>query len=83
VAAGTFETFGFAMNYVSVDGLGDVLVTMTASGLDDLVVEVRNSDVVGVEACREIEGMKKSIRGFNRILADDVMGRVAIVTTGD
>jgi len=83
VAAGALQTFGFTVNYVAVDGRSDVLVTMTACGLDDLVVEVSNTNVVRVEAGREIEGMKKAVRSLNRVLADNVVWRMAIVAGGD
>src|SRR4029078_521073 len=83
VAAGALQTFGFTVNYVAVDGRSDVLVTMTACGLDHLVVEVSNTNVVRVEAGREIEGMKKAVRSLNRVLADNVVWRMAIVAGGD
>src|SRR5512144_2141864 len=83
VAAGALQSFGRTVNYVAIDGGCDVLVTATARGFDNLVVEVGDADVVRVEASGEIEGMKKAVGGLNRVLADNVVRRVAIVAGCD
>ena len=83
VAAGTLQTFSFSVNYVAVDSRCDVLVAMTACGLDDLVVEISDANIVRVEAGREIDGMKKAIRRLNRVLAQDIVRRMAIIAGGD
>jgi hypothetical protein len=64
VASGALQALCFSVDYIAVDGRRDVLVAMAASGLDNLVVEAGDANVVRVEAGREIKGMKKAIRGL-------------------
>jgi hypothetical protein len=56
--------------YISIDRLRDVLVTAAARRLSDLVIEVRDANIVRVQTGSEIEGVEKSVRSLYRVLPD-------------
>jgi len=79
MAACALQSLCLSVDNVAVDGLRDVFVAMAASRFGYLVVEVGDPDDVRVVPCSEIERMEESVRSLNRIFADDIVRRVAIV----
>ena len=79
MTAGTLEPFCLAVNHIAINGRRNVFVTATTGVFGDLVIEPGDFNVVGIAAAGEIEGMPKPIIGFDQVLADEVVGRVAIV----
>src|SRR5579862_3005484 len=63
-------------------GGGDVFVAAAAGVFGDPVIELGDLDGVGIPASREVERMPETVVGLHRICAEDVVGRVAIVTGG-
>src|SRR5450755_2452138 len=86
VAAGAQDALRIAMrrvaSEVTVDRIRYPLVAAAAGGLRHFQVEGRDTDVVGVEAGSEVEGMKEAVAGLDGILAREVVGRMTVVASG-
>jgi hypothetical protein len=82
VAPGTHDFLGVAVNVIAVDRLRDALVAAPAGGFGHLEIERSDADVVGIFASREVERVKKSVAGFHRVLADQVVWRMAVIAGG-
>src|SRR5208282_6852996 len=79
VAASALQSFGLAVDGIAVDFRRNVFVTAAAGILRHLVVELGDLDGVGIASAGEVERVPESIVRFYGILADDVMGRMAVV----
>ena len=71
------------MNHVAVDRGCDRLMAPATRVLNDLVVKLGDLDRVGISAAGEIKGVPESVIRLHRILPDNVMGSMAVVTGGD
>ena len=80
MATGALNSKSVAMNCVAVNCLRDALVASAAGALCHSKVEPGDLNILGIIAGRKVEGMEKAIAGFNRILPDQVVRRVAIIT---
>ena len=65
------------------DSGGDLLVTAAAGALRHALIARADQDVVGETARGERQGMEKAVLGLDRVLADEIVGGVAVVAGGD
>lgn len=82
VATRALEALRLAVHHISVDGGGDVLVAVPAGVLGDLMIEFSDLDGIGIPAGGEVEGMPEAVIRFDRVLSEDVVGRVAVIAGG-
>src|SRR5690242_4310542 len=67
VASRAHHALRVAMGDISVDGLGDVLMTAAARRFGNSAIKVRYADRVGVVPRSEIKRMKEPVARFNRV----------------
>ena len=65
-----------------IDGLGYLLVTVTASRFRDFMVALRNAQRIGEVARCEVERVPETVTRLGHVLADQVMLGVAVVADG-
>jgi len=62
-----------------MDLINEVLMTVTAVVLDNAVIVCMDPNVVGKLAGRKGEGVEEAVARLAVVLADEIMGRVAVV----
>src|SRR5579864_5769614 len=79
VATRAVHTLGMVVCHVSVNRLGDVLVTAAAGRFRHSEIKIGDADGVGIPRGREVHGMEKTVARLDRVFPGYVGGRVAIV----
>ena len=82
MTARALQALRFAVNDVAVDRGGDVFMAAAAGVFDDSMVEFRDLDRVWIPTGREVKGMPEAVIGFHGILAENVVGRMAVIAGG-
>src|SRR3569833_1036934 len=79
MTARAHDSLGVAVCTVAVDGCRNAFMAMPAGAFHDLVIELRDLDVVWIVAACEIEGMPEAVVRFDRVFSNDVVWCVAVV----
>ena len=83
VASRAFKTLRLAVRNIPVDRRGDLFMTAPARAFRNAVIELRDFDGVGIPASGEVKGVPEAVVGLHRVLAEEIMRRVAIVACCD
>jgi len=82
MTARALQTLRFAVNDVAIDRGGDVFMASAAGVFYDPMVESRDLDRVRIPAGREVKGMPEAVIGFHGILAENIVGSMAVIAGG-
>ena len=82
VAARALQSLRFSVDHIAVDCGSNVFVAAAASILGYAVIKARDLDGVGIPSRGEVKRVPESVVRFDGVLADEVVGRVAVVAGG-